>query len=144
MTKENLKAAIQMLINERTNAIRLKDIKRLMQDYAPDILSFDVVDPLQYPGIDAIKKRMEEWFSSFDGPIGYDIQNLQIIADNEVAFSYGLNHVNTTKTDGVKLEMWWRETICYRKEDDRWIILHQHSSVPFDVKTGNASLSLKP
>jgi ketosteroid isomerase-like protein len=48
MTKENLKVDIQMLINERINAIRLKDIKRLMQDYAPDILSFDVVDPLQY------------------------------------------------------------------------------------------------
>jgi ketosteroid isomerase-like protein len=87
---------------------------------------------------------MEEWFSSFDGPIDYDIQNLQIIADNEVAFSYGLNHVDTTKADGGKLEMWWRETICYRKEDGRWIIVHQHSSVPLDVKTCNASLSLKP
>ncbi len=141
---EKSKADIQILIDERTNAIRLKDIKRLMQDYAPHVLPFDVVDPLQYPGIDAIKKRMEEWFASFDGPIGYDIQDLQIIAGNEVAFSYGLNHVNATKTDGVKLEMWWRETICYRKKDGRWIIVHQHSSVPFDVKTGNASLGLKP
>jgi len=40
--------------------------------------------------------------------------------------------------------MWWRETACYRKVEGEWLITHQHSSVPFDVESGKASLDLKP
>jgi ketosteroid isomerase-like protein len=40
--------------------------------------------------------------------------------------------------------MWWRETACYRKLEDEWLITHQHSSVPFDVGSGKASLDLRP
>ena len=38
-----------------------------MSNLAPEILSFDVVDPLQRIGSDALRKRAEEWFSSFQG-----------------------------------------------------------------------------
>jgi ketosteroid isomerase-like protein len=40
--------------------------------------------------------------------------------------------------------MWLRSTVCYRKIDGRWLVTHQHSSVPFDGETGKASLQLEP
>jgi hypothetical protein len=29
--------------------------------------------------------------------------------------------------------MWWRTTICFRKIDGKWMVTHEHNSVPFDV-----------
>ena len=34
--------------------------------------------PLQYIGADALRKRAEEWLSSFQGPIDYEIQDVSI------------------------------------------------------------------
>ena len=95
-------------------------------------------------GLDACRKRAAEWFSSFDGPIGYEIRDLKVSAGEDLAFCHSLNRVSGTKIDGEKLEMWWRATVCYRKIDGNWIVTHEHSSVPFDAKTGKAQLDLKP
>jgi hypothetical protein len=40
--------------------------------------------------------------------------------------------------------MWWRATVCYRKIDGKWMITHEHASVPFNVESGKASLDLTP
>jgi uncharacterized protein (TIGR02246 family) len=137
-------AEIHVVFEDRVEAVRMKDVDKLMSGYAPDVLSFDVVDPLQYAGSDGIRARMEEWFSSFQGPISLENRNLTIAAGDDVAFCHSLSHVNATRTDGGHLEMWWRETVCYRRIDDKWMITHQHSSVPFNVESGKASLDLKP
>jgi uncharacterized protein (TIGR02246 family) len=135
---------IRALIEEKIKAVRAKDIDGATSSYAPDVLSFDVVNALQYVGSDAIRKRLEEWFSSFQGSIGFEIRDLSITSGDRVAFSHSLNHVSATTAGGEKLDMWWRETACYRKIDGKWLITHQHSSVPFDVESGKASLDLKP
>lgn len=135
---------IRTLIDDRIKAICVKDINGAVSSSAPDILSFDVVNPLQYAGSSALKKRVENWFSLFQGPIGFEIFDLNITAGSDVAFSYSLNRVMGTTTDGKKIEMYWRATVCYRKIDGKWIVMHEHNSVPFDPETGRASLNLKP
>lgn len=137
-------AQIHGLIEDKIKAVRAKDVDAATSDYALDVLSFDVINPLRYIGSDAIKKRLGDWFSSFQGSIGFEISDLSITVGGDVAFSHSLNHVSATKADGVKLDMWWRETACYRKLEGRWTITHQHTSVPFDVESGKASLDLKP
>lgn len=137
-------AQIRKLISDREKAVRTKDVNASVSNLAPDILSFDVVDPLQHIGLDASRKRAAEWFSSFQGPIGYEIRDLSITAGDDVAFSHGLSHVTATSKDGGELDMWWRTTVCFRKIDGEWMITHEHNSVPFDVKSGKASLDLKP
>jgi uncharacterized protein (TIGR02246 family) len=137
-------AEIRALIDTRVKAVRTKDVNMALSNIAPDILSFDVVNPLQYIGSDASRKRTEEWFSSFQGPIGYEIRDLSITTGDDVAFCHSLNQVSATKTDGKKFEMWWRATVGYRKIDGTWMATHEHSSVPFDVESGKASLDLKP
>lgn len=34
--------------------------------------------------------------------------------------------------------------MCCRKIDSKWMIVHEHDSVPFDMETGKASIDLKP
>jgi uncharacterized protein (TIGR02246 family) len=141
---ERSASQIRGLFEERVKAVRVKDINALVSNYAPGVLAFDVVNPLQSTGSDAIRKRLEEWFSSFQGPIGFEIRDLTIAASEDIAFCHGLSGVNGTRTDGGNINMWYRTTVCYRKIDGKWIITHEHNSVPFNVESGKASLDLKP
>jgi ketosteroid isomerase-like protein len=36
-----------------------------------------------------------------------------------------------TTTNGSKVELWFRQTLGFRKIDGQWRITHEHSSVPF-------------
>ncbi len=136
-------AQIRALIDDRVDAVRNKDVNAAMSSIAPDILSFDVVGPLQRFGSDALT-RAEEWFASFQGALGYEIGDLSISAGDDVAFAFGLSHVNGTKAGGGQLDMWWRTTVGFHKHDGKWLVTHEHNSVPFDVESGKASLDLKP
>ena len=61
-----------------------------------------------------------------------------------VFFSHSLNRVSGTRTDGKEIDMYWRATVCYRKIDGKWVVTHEHNSVPFDPESGRASLDFKP
>ncbi|MEK6282956.1 MAG: nuclear transport factor 2 family protein [Acidobacteriota bacterium] len=135
---------IRQLIEDREKAVRARDVNGSMANIVPDIVSFDVVNPLQRIGSGALKKRGEEWFASLEGPIGYELRDAGITAGGDVAFSHGLSHVSATTIAGGKLDMWWRTTLCFRKIDGNWMVAHEHNSVPFDVQSGKASLDLKP
>jgi uncharacterized protein (TIGR02246 family) len=137
-------AQIRALTDDWAKALRAKDINRLMASYAPDVLTFDVVNPLQRKGLDAVTKRAEEWISSWQGPIECEIRELTITTGGDVAFSHNLSHFSGKKMDGGDIDMWIRATLCYRKIDGRWNVTHEHVSVPFDPESGQASLDLKP
>ncbi|MEH1939644.1 MAG: nuclear transport factor 2 family protein [Nostoc sp.] len=142
--KSNDEAQIRTIIEERVKAVCDKDINALLSNHAPDILSFDVINPLQYMGADTIRERAQKWFSSFQGSIGYEIRYLSITTGETVAFCHYLYRVSGTLTDGGKVEMWVRVTVCLREIDGKWMIVHEHQSVPFDPETGKASFNLKP
>jgi uncharacterized protein (TIGR02246 family) len=135
---------IRSLMDDWVRAVRAKDADWLIAHHALDVMMFDVVNPLRTDGAEATRRRVEQWFSSFEGPIGYELRDLTIAADQTVAFCHSLNQVKGTKTDGTALEMWWRATVCFRRRDGQWVVTHAHSSVPFDTATGKASLDLEP
>ena len=137
---------IKCLINRRVEAIKNKDIEGATKNYSPDLILFDVIGPLQHTGSGSIKKRLEDWFSTFkdNENVGFEIAALSITADTDAAFCHSLNHANAILKDGNKLDMWWRETLNWQKIDGEWQVTHAHSSVPFDVNSGKPSLGLKP
>jgi len=136
--------AIRELLDSWTSALRTKDLAGLMSHYDKDIVSFDLLPPLEYRGVDEYRKNWEEWFASFAGPIGYEIRGLSITAGDDVTFSHSFNHITGTRTNGEQSNAWVRATIGYRKIADTWMIVHEHFSVPFDMKTLKASLDLQP
>ena len=125
-------------------ALREKNVEAVISHYVSDVVLFDVVDPLSSNGTDLLRTRLTEWLSSFDGHMGFEVSDLKIEAGDRLAFCHGLNRVIGTKVDGVKIDMCWRVTLCWRKIDGHWKITHSHASVPFDMETGMASLDLKP
>jgi uncharacterized protein (TIGR02246 family) len=143
-SKEIDEAQIRELIHRWLQALRAKDLDGIMSCYAPDILLFDLLPPLQYVGADAYRKNWAEWFPTFRGPIGYEIRDLSITTGDDVAFSHSLNRISGKRTDGGETEVWVRATVCYRKIDGKWMIAHEHVSVPFYMDSGKASVDLKP
>ena len=135
---------IRELIELRVKAIHAKDIDSLMSGHAPDVLAFDALNPLQYAGSDKVRERAEQWFSWYQGQIGYEIRDLSITASDTVAFCHYLYRVSGSMTNGREVDMWVRSTVCYSRIDGRWMIRHEHTSVPFDAESGKASLDLKP
>ena len=108
-------------------------------------MTFDVVDPLRRIGKLAARSRTAAWIDSYDGPIGFEIRDLQITVDGDVAFSHALNHVSgTLKASQATVDMWFRTTLGFRRIGGRWLIVHEHGSVPFNSESGQASLGLKP
>lgn len=135
---------IRQLIEGWAEAVRARDVDGRMSGLAPGIVAFDVVDPIRMVGVDAVRRRLEGWFGSLQGPLGLELRDLTVAASGEVAFAHALVQVRGTTRDGRSLEMWWRETLGFRKLDGRWQAVHAHDSVPFDPATGLASVGLRP
>ena len=71
--------------DDLTQAVRDRDVERSLARYAPDVLAFDLVEPLRHEGSDSLRSRLRDWFSSFDGPIGYELSDLDVTAGDDVA-----------------------------------------------------------
>ncbi len=142
--KKNDEAEIKRVIEGGVEAIRDKNIEGVMSLYAQEVVSFDIVPPLRYVGADAFRKAWEEVFSSFQGSIGYEIHDLSITVGDDVAFTHSLNRISGTMNNGQKTALWLRWTACFRKINGKWLIVHHQNSVPVDLETGRAVLSLKP
>jgi uncharacterized protein (TIGR02246 family) len=138
------KAEIRALIDGFVKAIRAKDVNGVMSVFAPDVVSFDLGPPLQHGGGEAFATRWQELFTSYQGPIDYEVHDLSVMAGDDVAFTHSLNRIGGTTRSGQRTDRWLRWTACYRKIDGRWLIVHEQVSVPVDVKSGRAALDLKP
>ncbi|GHO46134.1 YybH family protein [Ktedonospora formicarum] len=137
-------AIIQELLNDRIRSLHDRDIEGIMSLYAPEVVSFDIVPPLQYIGADAFRKVWEEILFVFQGPIHYEIHDLSITVGDDVAFTHSLNRMSGTMSTGQKTDQWVRWTACFRKINGTWLIVHHQVSVPVDMATGKARLDLKP
>ena len=57
---------------------------------------------------------------------------------------YGLQHMTGTLKSGDKSDIWGRVTSGLKKINGRWLIVHDHGSLPADFETGKAVMDLKP
>ena len=142
----NNETEIRTLIDNHVKAIREKDAGAVVSHYAADSVMFILAPPLQYTSDNSPGRQgVEDWFASFEGALDYEIRDLNITTGDDVAFCHSLNRMSGTKTDGEKMDMWVRETVCFRKIDGRWQIAHEHESVPFYMDGSyKAAVDLKP
>jgi len=137
-------ADIRDRINRLVAAIRAADLEGVKFIYAPDIVSFDIVPPLQHRGATAQWENWEDVFKSYQRPLGYEIRDLTITVGDDVAFGHSLNRISGTLKNGNRSAFWLRWTTCWKKIDGDWLIVHHQASVPLDIKSGKALQDLKP
>jgi ketosteroid isomerase-like protein len=137
-------AEIRTLLDRWADAIRRKDIDLLMPVYSPDIVYFDVVPPLQIQGAAAARRNFLRWFDLWESSIGQEIRDLNIAASAELAAAHMLIRASGTLKNGREVGYWVRASVCCRRSNDRWLITHEHVSVPIDFQSGSAVMDLLP
>jgi uncharacterized protein (TIGR02246 family) len=138
-------AQVRAVIERWAKAIRAKDVEGALACFAPDVLTFDLAPPLQHAGREVISKGLEDWFPTWDGPIGLEIRDLRVTTDGHVAYCTSLQRMSGTKVDGETPYLWCRSTMCLQKIDGTWRIAHEHTSTPFYMDGSNkAALDLTP
>ncbi len=137
-------ALIRQRVEDLVKAIGAKDIDGVMSLYAPSIVSFDIVPPLRYVGAGGKRRAWQEVFAAYPGPIDYEVRDLNVTTDGELAFVHSANHVKGTLAGGHITDVWLRWTACFRRIDGVWLVVHDHVSVPADLAHGQAVLNLTP
>ena len=129
-TGASITAVLRRRIEGLAQAIRDRNLDRLMSFYASDVTVFDVRPPLNVRGADAYRQNFERWFASFEGPLGFEIKNLRIVPGNGTAFCHYLGLVSGARPGGRASGYWVRGTTCFERRDDEWLVTHEHISMP--------------
>ena len=139
-------AEIKALEQRYVTAAKAKDVKAIMACYVPDesLLVFDVVPPRQYVGAKAYQKDWEELFAAYPGPADVEMSDLSVMSEGNLGYGHNIQHSILTDKDGKKATFIFRVTNGYRKVNGKWLISHEHVSVPVDLATGKAELTAKP
>jgi ketosteroid isomerase-like protein len=114
-----------------------------MSNYAPEIVSFDIVPPLHVRAAGK-RKNWTEVFAMYQRPLGYEIRDLTLTVGETLAFGHSFNRISGALKNGDSSDFWLRWTACLRKIGSERLIAHDHVSVPLDVKSGSALLDLEP
>jgi ketosteroid isomerase-like protein len=84
------------------------------------------------------------WFDGWKSSIGVELRDLNILASGDIAAAYMLHRTSVTLKDGREVGYWVRATVCCQRSDHRWLITHEHVSLPVDFKSGRAGMDLVP
>jgi uncharacterized protein (TIGR02246 family) len=131
-------AEIRKLIEAWTAALVAKDANRLTAEYAPDALLFDAIPPYQTVGPDNIRKAWESCLPYFPEEFTSEHRDLVIHVDGDIAFAHGLHHFVPKPADHPCGQSWMRITVCYRRVEGNWKVVHEHISIPFNPMNNQA------
>jgi ketosteroid isomerase-like protein len=120
-----------------------KDAAAIGAQYTPDAAIFDLAPPLAHM---ADISGLAAWLDTWEGPVGLEERDLTIEVSGGLAFCHGLSKVSaTTKADGQRAQWWQRITVCLRRTEGAWKIVHEHASVPFYMDGSyRAAIDLEP
>ncbi len=123
-------AAIRALIENWARAVRNRDYAGILAYHAEDLLMFDLPPPLQSKGIAAYRETWDLFFSCTPAPVTFDIEHLDVVAGDDVAFATALMRCDESGSDGGRVRLDFRLTVGLRRIGGQWTVLHEHHSEP--------------
>lgn len=135
---------IRRLIDSWLKAVRAKDTPAILSHYASNVVAFDAIGPLQFKGAEAYGKHWAACMEFCPGAMLFDLQELTIGGGPDLAFAHSLTRCGTVTPEGEEKSGWMRMTVCYRKIEGQWRIVHEHFSAPIDIESCKAQFDLKP
>jgi ketosteroid isomerase-like protein len=126
--KEN-EIQIRQLVENWAKAVRNKDIDTILAHHSAGIVMYDVPEPFKSVGLDAYRKTWDTFFA-FTKPGVFDIQELQVITDENVAFCFAEMKCEDKSNSEEFVELHFRLTVGLKKINNEWTIVHEHHSVP--------------
>jgi ketosteroid isomerase-like protein len=99
MTADGKAAAeVSARIEDWAAALRAKDIEGIMASHSADVLAFDCRSQLEFKGADAYRRHLEACMPCMQGAMLFDLHDLNIVAQDEVAFCHSRCAVGREQT----------------------------------------------
>jgi ketosteroid isomerase-like protein len=127
---DSIKCILRRRLEAMGQAIRDKDLDQLMTFYDRDVEVFDLRGSLNFVGAGGYRNNLEDWFASFDGPLGFELHKLRIVPGEPTAFCYYLALITGARPGGRISGYWVRGTTGFERRDGEWLVTHEHISLP--------------
>ena len=122
---------IKNLIERWADAVHRGDLDGVVADHAEDIVMFDVPPPYEgVRGMDAYRETWPPFFEWQRQGASFEIESLDVTAGADVGFAYALLRCGTPHDFAARPGNRLRLTLGLRKENDRWVVSHEHHSFP--------------
>jgi ketosteroid isomerase-like protein len=96
--------------------------------WAADVLWFDI-PAFASKGVQPALKMFDSVFSNFSS-CKADILSLDVMLNGDMGIVCTVQKINITLKTGASKAVLVRETDCFEKRDNAWLLIHQHASVP--------------
>jgi uncharacterized protein (TIGR02246 family) len=120
-------AEIRPMLDEWSDAIQKRDLERVLANHAEDVVLFDVPPPQQLRGLDAYRDSFAGFLPWLGDSGVWELDELNVVAGADVAYAHCLVRCQGTGQADV-LDV--RVTFGLIRRADRWLITHEHHSVP--------------
>ncbi|MGH3499564.1 MAG: YybH family protein [Nocardioidaceae bacterium] len=85
------------------------------------------------------------WLATWDGQIRYEVAQLHVTVSGDAAFAHSIDRMAGKRVDAPATDLWFRVTLGLGRSAGRWLITHEHQSVPFAMDgSDKALLDLTP
>jgi ketosteroid isomerase-like protein len=126
MTAESASADLENvtgLIRRWESAVQRQDMAAVLAHHSPDILMFDVPEPIQAKGLAEYRETWELFFANNEpGVTSFRLHELGVTVDGSLAVAHALLDATDDKC---------RLTTVLRKIDGEWMFVHEHHSSPW-------------
>lgn len=132
-------------------AFASQDLDQMMSFYVDDIFTYDLMAAPTDAGLEMAfdgeaiwRQNWVTFFGIFADDLVISIEDLTVDKKGDLATVYGLTRLEGTIQGGPHVDIWVRETNLLQRIDARWLVVHDHVSVPLDFATGQALTDLGP
>jgi ketosteroid isomerase-like protein len=96
--------------------------------WAEDVLWFDI-PAFASKGVEPALNFFDKVFSSFRS-CKVDILEIETVVSGNMGMVCTVQEVNVVLKNGDTKHMLVRETDCFERRENKWLLIHQHASVP--------------
>lgn len=142
MSQTTDRKRIEELLGRLSRAHYKRDAEAIVSAYYPDALICDLAPPLSRRGMNV--ESVTAWLATWDGPIEMEEKNVEVNVSEQLAVVTALNRMRGQQ-GGEWQDLWFRTTLCLEKRETGWLIVHDHTSVPFHMDGSyRAAVDLAP
>lgn len=131
--------ALVALFSEWLKSVTARDLSRIENGYAPDVVYFDATPPFQHRGFAEYRKAWENCFPYLPERFEFEHREMAVTVSGDLAVRHGFARLLDSETKHPATCGWVRVTVCYRRDPDGWRVFHEHVSVPFDPLSSQAA-----
>ena len=135
---------LKQAIDSWAKAAQSKYVERIISHYSDEVVAYDAIGPLRFVGREAYKAHWQACMEMCTGEGMFEVHDPSFMIDDNLGVAHYLLHCGGTDDKGQTQTCWMRVTQCFRRQGERWLIAHEHFSVPSDMESGKALFDLTP